>query len=68
MTKIQAAADRLIKKYGSVRKAAAACGINHSYLHKLYRGDSTRPTPRVLGILGLEQRIDYIRAESTHDQ
>lgn len=61
MTKIQAAAERLIKKHGSLRKAEAATGINYAYLQRLAKGDRVNPTPSVLAILGLEQRVDYVR-------
>jgi DNA-binding Xre family transcriptional regulator len=64
MTRIQEAAQRLIDKYGSRRKAAAASGISHSLLHKLASGEKSNPTADTLVKLGLEIRHTYIRKVS----
>jgi hypothetical protein len=61
MTKIQEAAERLIRKHGSLRKAEAATGINYAYLQRLAKGTKVRPTDLVLEILGIEQRVSYVR-------
>lgn len=66
MTKIQAAAERLRKRYGSYRKAEAATGINYAYLQRLAKGGRVNPTPAVLEILGLEQRVEYVRKANGH--
>jgi hypothetical protein len=66
MTKIQQAADRLIKRYGSLRKAQAATGINYAYLQRLAKGEKTAPSDEVLAKLGLEQRVRYVRKVNGH--
>lgn len=68
MTKIQEAAERLRKKYGSYRKAEAAVGINYAYLQRLAKGDKTAPSDEVLAILGLERRESYVRKGNGNGQ
>lgn len=59
MTKLQKAADALIKRYGSLRKAQAATGINYAYLQRLHKGDKVNPSDAVLAKLGLRKRSAY---------
>ena len=61
MTKIQEAAERLRKRYGSYRKAEAATGINYAYLQRLATGDKVNPSDAVLTVLGLERREVFVR-------
>jgi hypothetical protein len=64
MTKVQIAALNLRDKYGSYRKAEVATGINYAYLQRLATGEKTAPSDAVLAILGLEQRVTYVRKGS----
>ena len=59
MTKIQRAAERLIKQHGSLRKAQAATGINYAYLQRLAKGERVNPTESVLAVLGIQKRVIY---------
>lgn len=61
MTPIQQAAERLIKKHGSLRKAEAATGINYAYLQRLAKAERSEPSDEVLAILGLERHITFVR-------
>lgn len=56
MTRIQEAAQGLIDKHRSVRKAAAVCGISYSLLWKLAKGKQLNPTVETLLKLGLHMR------------
>ena len=62
MTKIQRAASRLIKQYGTVRKAAEATGIDYASLHRLKTGVKRNPTEATLRKLGLQKRVIYSEA------
>jgi len=61
MTRIQKAAQGLIDKYGSVRKAGTASGINYSLLWKIANGAHDNLTTDTLAKLGLEARTRYVR-------
>ena len=61
MTRIQEAAERLIKRHGSLRKAGRAVGIHYAYLQRLAKGGKVNPSGAVLKILGLQQRVTYVR-------
>lgn len=56
MTRIQEAAQGLIDKHKTVRKAADACGISYSLLWKLAHGKQLNPTLETLLKLGLHTR------------
>jgi hypothetical protein len=59
MTKIQEAAERLIKRHGSLRKAEAATGINYAYLQRLAKDERSDPSDDTLAKLGLRKRVSY---------
>jgi hypothetical protein len=61
MTRIQKAAQGLIDKYGSVRKAGSASGIHYSLLWKIASGAHDNLTTNTLAKLGLEVRRTYVR-------
>ena len=61
MTKLQETAKRLVKKYGSLKKAEAATGINYQYLYRLGTGEKTNPSDDTLARMGLERRVIYVR-------
>jgi hypothetical protein len=64
MTPIQRAAERLIKRYGGLRKASAAVGIKAPYLSRLKNGIQDNPGDEILAKLGIERRVTYCKAES----
>lgn len=45
--------DELIALHGTLTKAAAAVGIHHSYLSRLFAGEKLDPSPEVAKKLGL---------------
>jgi len=49
----------LIAEYGSVRKAADALGIEHTYLYRLAAGEKDSPSDDTLLKLGLERVTSY---------
>ena len=48
---------RKVRQYGSLRAAARALKINHSYLWKLQYGHNNNPSYKVLKKLGLIKTI-----------
>ncbi len=52
--------QRLVKRYGSLRKAGEALGMDHAYLWRLQQGTKRGPTPKTLEKLGL-RRVETLR-------
>lgn len=56
-TSIKAHVNRLVKKHGSIRKAADALNIDYTYLWRLAAGKRTNVGPTVLKRLGLTETV-----------
>lgn len=49
----------LIRQHGSLRAAARAIKMDHSYLFRLAVGEKTEPSEKVLRKLGLKRVVSY---------
>lgn len=54
--------NELCVKHGGYRAAARVLKIDHAYLYRLGKGQSTNPSKSVLRKLGLKQVIAYERS------
>lgn len=61
MTEAQQAVERLKKKYGSLRKAATACGSTTATFSRIAAGIQ-EPSEETLAKLGLARTVTYIKA------
>jgi transposase-like protein len=51
----------LVRDHGSIRSAAKAVGIHHSYLFRMLTGEKTHPSDLTLNKLGLLSTPLYCR-------
>jgi len=63
MNELKLAAERLIEKHGSLRKAARALKIDPAYLSNLRHGHRENPSDGVLRKLGLRREVTLRRID-----
>jgi len=54
---LQEAAEIHIREYGSIRNAARILKMDHSYLHRLARGEKSNPGKAILDKLGIRKVV-----------
>lgn len=59
MASLAACIGHLVKKHGSLRKAADAAGVDVGYLSRLRSGAKDQPSDRMLKALGIERVTAY---------